>query len=294
MLGVLLAALSGLSYGASDFSGAVATKDDDAALVTVAMQVISLLSLLVLLVVWSSGEWNSTDVAWGALGGIGAAIGLTTFYRALARGPMSTAAAITGLVGALVPIVAGLALGDRPSALALVGIALSIPAVVMLSAAASAVRRRAYRLPPRERVAGQAHAQQTRVLAAVAGLGFGLFFVALSRTSGDSGLYPLVGARLASIGALSIVITRARSWAPVQRSGLGLIAIAGVLDCAANSFYLTALNHGTFTWIAAISSLYPVATVLLARVFLRERLAPIQIGGLVAAGAALALIAVGR
>lgn len=294
VLGVLLAALSGLSYGASDFSGAMASKEDDASLVTVAMQAISLASLLVILVIWPEDHRELVDLAWAALGGVGAAVGLTTFYIALSRGPMTTAASITGLVGALVPVAAGLALGDRPSVIALAGIALSIPAVVMLSSSSGGLRTFRRRTTPRERVASQQQVSRTRALAVVAGLGFGLFFVALSRVSTDAGLFPLVGARVASIAALSAVITTRRVWKPLSRASWPFVVVAGILDCAANSFYLTALSHGTFTWVAAISSLYPVSTVLLARVVLKERLAAIQILGLAVAGGALVLIAIGR
>ena len=130
------------------------------------------------------------------------------------------------------------------------------------------------------------------MLAVIAGLGFGLFFVALSRTSPDAGLFPLVGARVASIVLLGTILTARRSWAPLASGSWPIVIVAGVLDCARNAFYITALGNGTFTWIAAITSLYPVATVLLARVILRERLAPIEVAGLLLAGSALTLIAI--
>ena len=135
---------------------------------------------------------------------------------------------------------------------------------------------------------------RTRLISVIAGLGFGLFFVALSRTSSDAGLFPLLGARAASITVLALVITGRRVWSPISRPSWPYVLIAGVLDCAANGFYLTALGRGTFVWVAAIASLYPVSTVLLARVVLKERLAPIQVLGLAAAGGALVLIAIGR
>ncbi len=294
MTAVVLAALAALAYGASDFSGAVAAKTHDATLVTAVMQAVSLVALLGYLALWPEDTRTLADAAWAALGGIAVAIALTTFYQALARGPMSTAAALTALVSATVPVAAGLALGDRPSTLALAGVAISIPAVVLVSVEPRGTHVSPFAVPPRERVASQAHVNRTRALALVAGLGFGMFFVALSRTSSDAGLFPLLSARAASIVVLVTILTTRRRWAPISRSSWPIIVVAGVLDFAANSFYLTALGKGTFTWVAAISSLYPVSTVLLARLILQERLRSVQIGGLVLAASALALVAVGR
>lgn len=295
MLPVVLAAVAGLSYGAADYAGAVASKDTNAGLVTLAMQVVSLFCLGPALWFLRPDVVQLSDFAFGALGGVAAAIALVSLYRALAIGPMSTAAGITGLVGAAIPVVVGLLLGDRPGALALVGVAASVPAVVLLSATSNPLRRRVFSgRTPREQVALAERANRTRVLAVVAGAGFGLFFVALSRTDPDSGLFPLVGARAASIPFLAGALSVQRAWKPIARSVWPTVVLAGVLDLAANAFYLLALVDGVFTWVAAIVSLYPVSTVLLARFLLKERLVPTQVIGLIMAGSALVLVAVGR
>ncbi len=293
MFAVLLAAVSSVSYGASDFSGAMASKRTDSAIVTVVAQFVSLIALAAVLVVLPPDEWIVRDLAWGAAGGACVAVALVCFYRALAIGPMSAAAATTALVGALVPLVAGLAFGERPAVLTLVGIGMSIPAGVLV-AAGGAHGRASLRLPPRERwVARESGAVTTR-LAFVAGVGFGLFFVLLSRTSTEAGLSPLLGARAASIGILSLVLTAGAGWSRPHRSSLAHIVVAGVLDCAANVTYLTAVDRGQLTWVAAIASLYPATTVALAGIVLRERLTRVQVFGLVLAGVALVLVAIGR
>ena len=293
MVAVVFAALSGLSYGASDFSGALASKRNDSSLITVAMQVVSLASLVIALLWIADGTFLLTDMWWGALGGVGAAIGLTTFYRALATGPMSTAAAVTGLFSAIVPVSAGLALGEIPERITMAGVALAIPAAVMVSVGAMALHSLSKNHSPRERAMAKERTSETRLLSIVAGLGFGLFFIALSRTSPDGGLFPLLGARIAPIGVLSLILTAGRGWGRIGQSDWPAVAIAGVLDCAANSFYLLALDKGSFTWVAAVSSLYPVSTVLLARLVLSERIARIQIFGMLMAAASLVLIAAG-
>ncbi len=296
MTAVVLAALAGLSYGASDFSGALASKENDSTLITVAMQVVSLMALLIILGTFSTGTFVVGDLAWGALGGLGAGFGLTTFYRALALGPMSTAAAITALCSAAIPVIAGLALGEVPGNLTLLGIALAIPGAVLVSVGGIALHAASPDLPPREYAAVRSAGggNQTKVLAVAAGFGFGLFFIALAQTSVDGGLYPLLGARLASIAALGTVVTVSGSWAKIAGGQWWIVIVAGLLDCAANSFYLFALDTGSFTWVAAISSLYPVSTVLLARVVLNERITKVQVLGLAMAAAALALVAIGR
>ena len=291
MTAVLLAALSGLSYGASDFSGALASKEDDATVVTVAVQSVSL-AALALIVAVAGADATTTDLAWGALGGLGGGAGLALFYRALAIGPMSTAASLTALISAAVPVVAGLALGDRPSAITLLGVSLAVPAAVLVAAGGGSLHG-APIAAPRERVAARRVGRRTPVLSVLAGFGFGLFFIALSRASEDAGLFPLVSARAASVMALSAFLLGRRSFVRVSRGSWTVVGIAGILDCAANSFYVIALRYGTFTWVAAISSLYPVSTVLLARVFLDERLTRVQVGGLALAGGALVLVAVG-
>ncbi len=293
MFAVFLAALSSVSYGASDFAGALASKRTDSAVVTVVVQSVSLITLGAVLVVIRPDSWSGVDLAWGAAGGVCVAVALTCFYRALAIGPMSTAAATTALVGALVPLAAGLLLGERPRPITLVGIAVSIPAAVLVSVGGTG-NRTSMRLMPRERWLVREHEAHTFRLAVVAGVGFGLFFVLLSRTSSESGLFPLVGARMASISVLAVVLGAGARWITPQRSSWPGIVLAGVLDCAANAFYLTALEHGQLTWVAAITSLYPATTVVLASVVLREKLARIQLLGLVLAGGSLALVAIGR
>jgi len=299
MLAVFFAALSGLSYGASDFSGGLASKRSDPVAVALVMQVVSLLSLVVVLVVFPRGQLLARDLVWGGLAGLGIAVGLTAFYRALAQGPMSTAASVTGLVGSLIPVVAGLGLGHVPGALTLVGIGLAIPAGIAVSVGGLARAVLGRDLGPRSRARASRQQARTRGLALLAGSGFGFFFVSLAQTSADGGLHPLLGARFAAIAvllaALGLLAIRRGSGprATVARADGPAVVVAGVLDCAANSFYLLALEGGSLTWVAAVVSLYPAATVLLARIVLAERIVRVQAAGLAGAGVALVLVGVG-
>ncbi len=294
MLAVVFGALAGLSYGAADFSGAVASKKTNATVVTVAMQVVSLLALFGVLAIFPEDQRLLSDLVWAGLGGIGIAIGLTTFYQALAIGPMSTAAALTALVGSLVPLAASLLLGERPGPITMSGILLSVPAVMLVSAGAAGGGGIGRLATPRERVRLANEAGKTRALSVTAGLGFGAFFVALSRTSEDGGLFPLLGARGASIAVLCLMLTATQTWEPVERSAWKPVIIAGVLDCAANALYLTAVQRGQLSWVAALTSLYPVSTVLLAWLILKEQITKLQLLGLGLAAGALSLVAYGQ
>ncbi len=310
MLGVTLAAASALSYGASDFSGAIATKGNDAKVVTLIVQAVSLVALVIIVVTFPPAAVTVADLGWGVVGGLGAAVGLVTFYRALALGPMSVAAAITALCGSVIPIAAGLALGDRPGSLTLLGVVLAIPAGVLASAAGNdnddaetadhpadhAVDHPVDPATDHGTQTGSPSAgsqARTRRLAVVAGIGFGLFLVALSRTSADAGLFPLVGARMASIAGLAVAIGWRGTALTVPVRWWPTLMIGGLLDCAANSLFLSALRFGDLTWVAAISSLYPISTVLLARSVLGERMVASQRWGMVAAAGSLVLVGVG-
>ena len=294
MIAVLFAAVSGMAYGASDFSGALASKENDSVLATAAVQVVSLAAVVLLLVVYPFGVFQMNDLLWGGAAGVGATLGLTTFYKALAIGPMSTAASITALCSASIPVVYGLAKGIVPSTMTLAGIGLAIPAAVLVSVGGMALHAASPMMPPREIVGAKGNAGQTRVLSVVAGFGFAWFFIAWAQTSADAGLYPLLGARATSIGILIVVLTTQRGWAPIRANQWLILLIAGLMDFAANSLYLLALDGDNFTWVAALSSLYPVSTVLLARAFLDERLAALQVAGMAMAGGALVFVAIGQ
>jgi uncharacterized membrane protein len=292
MTALVLAALAAASYGAADFSGALAARRVEAVLVTAAVQVVSLLCLVLAVFIVPAALVTTADLAWGATAGLGAAGGLVLFYRALARGPMSVAAALTALWGAAIPVAVGIGLGERPGTVTLIGMALAVPAGALVSIDGAGGKDRAIACP-RHRAREWQRRLRTSSLALAAGVGFGLFFVALSRTSDAAGLTPLLSVRVASLAALAVVLTRRGGPLIVPRSLWSPLLTAGILDFAANALYLVAVHRGSLAWVAAVTSLYPVATVLLARAVLDERLAPLQVWGLTCAAVALALVGAG-
>ena len=126
-----------------------------------------------------------------------------------------------------------------------------------------------------------------------AGMCFGLFFIFLSFSPSDSSMWPLVGARSASLTAFTIAAIVTRAGIRTPKGSFALIVAAGVLDFAANLLYLLATREGLLSLVAVLTSLYPAATVLLARFVLKEKLTTTQLLGLALAAAGVTLIALG-
>ena len=274
---ILLALASALVYGAADFCGGLATRRATAFAVVAFSQAAGLVLLLTLLP-WLGGDPAPADLAWGAAAGVAGAAGLVLFYRALAEGVMSVVAPVTAVSAAAVPVLGGLALGERIGVWAAVGILLALVAVVLVAAEGGLSSLRA------ARPAGL-------VPALAAGAGFGLFFVLLDRTREESALGPLVGARLVSVALVVVLALLARRSLHVPRSVLPVALLAGIADMGANALFLLAAQQGELAITGVLASLYPVSTVVLAQVVLRERLVRTQVAGLATAAAAVVLIA---
>jgi drug/metabolite transporter (DMT)-like permease len=219
------------------------------------------------------------DLWWGAAGGVAGGFALIAFYSALSRGTMTMVAPITAVVSAVLPVIVGLSLGERPSGTALVGIVVACLAVALVSGAIGTRHRETH--------------LSTVMLAAAAGVGFGFIFIAFARTAHDSGLWPLVAARAASLPVVAIVVGATRPGLGGLRSVMWLVLASGVLDMAANLFYLEASHRGLLSIVAVISSMYPVSTVCLAFGLDHERVSKSQAVGLGLAATALALVSLG-
>jgi len=274
---VLLALGSAVVYGTSDFLGGLASRKASVFGVVALSQVAGLVALLALLP-WLGGTTGLADLAWGAAAGIAGAAALVLFFRTLASGVMSVVAPVTAVTAAAVPVLAGLLGGERIGVWSAIGIALALIAVVLVSAEGGLAALRAARpasIPP----------------ALAAGAGFGIFFVLLDRTGDDTGLTPLVAARLASVALVIVLALLGRRPLRVGRTALPLVVLSGVGDMTANSLFLLATQaHSQLAIVGVLASLYPVSTVVLAQVLLREKLVPAQLAGLASAFAAVVLI----
>ncbi|TAM56841.1 MAG: EamA/RhaT family transporter [Chloroflexota bacterium] len=220
---------------------------------------------------------------------------MACFYRALATGEMSLAAPLTAVIGAGVPAAVGILAGERLEDPQLLGLACGLAAVLIVSRTADDPR-------------AEARSRQTArslPLILLAGLGFAGFFLAIGQaTAAGSGTiwWPLLSARATTVVVAAAVIvairltgrapapgsTPRRAWASVP---LLLIALAGLGDFGGNGFFLLADSSGAFSLAVILSSLYPVLTVILAGVLLRERLSHGQLSGVGLAIVGVVLIA---
>ncbi len=279
----ILALSAAAIYGTADFFGGVAARRSSPLTVTLLAHVVGLVLLAAALPFLPAAHVSALDLAYGAGAGVIGAGGLILFYRALATGTMSVVAPVAALFGAALPVAVGLGMGEQLSASALAGIAIALAAVGLVS--------REEQLPSTHHPVARSRANHPTLLAATAGLCFGAFFVALSRTSPSAGLWPLLSARVMSVALLgSVTVGWGRSWRPGPGSRRMIIG-AGVGDMVANVLYLLAVRRGLVSLVAVIVALYPAATVLLAQVVLGERLRRVQVVGLGLAASAAVLLA---
>ncbi|GLP82732.1 hypothetical protein TUM20984_41520 [Mycobacterium antarcticum] len=240
---------------------------------------------LVLLTVLSfvvGGHVSTPAIVWGGLCGLSQAFGVWWFYAALGSGPMSLVSPLTAILVAGVPVIVGVTLGERPSALAYLGIVIALIAVVFVS---RQVRERD--------LAANRFTTKVAWLTLGAGLAFGLNFVLIDQAPVDAGLWPLVFARLtASLMVIGIAVVSGQLAVP---SGvpLKLALAAGVLDTVSNVALLLALHASMLSLTSVLISLYPAATVGLALVVLKERVTRWQVVGMVLALMSVGFIAAG-
>ena len=278
-MAILLAALCAATYGIADYCGGRAARSLASTIVTLIGQATSLVLVVGGVIVLGTPVASAHDLWWGAAGGAAGGIALIAFYTALSRGAMTVVAPTTAIVSAVFPVIVGLWLGERPSGIALVGIVVACLAVALVSGVIGSRHQ---------------HTQVTTiVLAALAGVGFGFIFIAFARTADDSGMWPLVAARAASLPVIAVVVGATRPGRGGLKKVILIVIASGVLDMAANLFYLEASHRGLLSIVAVISSMYPVSTVCLAFGLDHERVSRTQAAGLVCAATALALVSLG-
>ncbi len=294
-MSVPIALPAALAYGIADFAGGIASRRAPVLAVTAGVQVVGLIALLPVVAV-IGGPPSAAAFTLGALGGLAGAAGLLLYLRGLAVGPMGVVAPLSAVVGAGLPLLIGIAWGERPSVLTLVAIAVALVAILLANAGGT--RATGSRTGP--------------LLALGAGAGFALFFVALDATPPDSALWPLLAGRLTTAPVLTVlaVVAARRTLAHTATSPLdaiggaapqqgarsmpwGLVVVSGLFDTVANVFFLLATRTGDLGVSAVLVSLYPVVVVLLARFLIGERLSGMQIGSAGLALAASVLLAVG-
>jgi drug/metabolite transporter (DMT)-like permease len=274
---VVLALLSSLLWGTSDFLGGTATKRLKSLVVVGSSQGIALVVLVPLTLVFG----DHIEHFWAApAAGLAGVVGLGAFYAALASGTMGVIAPIAAC-GAGVPVIVGLARGESPSTVQLAGIAVSLAGVVLASG---------------PELSGGAPARPLALAVLSAGcFGAVAVFVAEGSKGGEGAFVStLLVMRCTSVGALLLLAAAVmRQPLGLARTDVPLLAATGLGDLAANAAFAVASRSGLLSVVSVLASLYPVVTVLLARQLLAERLRLVQVVGVAGTLAGVALLATG-
>jgi drug/metabolite transporter (DMT)-like permease len=271
---VVFGLASALSWGAGDFSGGLATKRASVFGVLAISHVAGLLLLIVLALVWAEPLPSATSLSWGIAAGLAGALGLASLYRALAVGQMGMVAPLSAVLTAALPALFGVLTEGIPGALKLVGFGLALLGIWLIAGTGAAVG-----------------ARDGLGLALLAGCAFGIFFILIHRAGASAIFWPLVAARIGSLGLVLPLALRKRQLLPSDLRLLVVVLLTGALDVAGNAFFVLAGQAGRLDVAAILASLYPASTVFLAALLLRERVKGMQVVGIVAALAAIALIA---
>lgn len=296
-MSVPVALPAAVTYGIADFAGGLAARRASVLVVTAVAQAAGLLGLL-LAIGLVAGTPSQAALGFGALAGIAGASGLLLYLRALAVGPMGVVAPLSAVISAGLPLAVGLVGGEHLGPVGVLAVAVALVAILLATAGTRS----------------DAAASTGLLLGLAAGIGFGLFFVAVDAAPADSGLWPLLAGRVVSVTLLAGLVLHhhlplpARAPAPVPvpggspvptpraaRSGTSgvvvLMVVSGLFDTLANVLFLVATRLGDLGVSAVVVSLYPVVVVLLARLVLGERLTRTQLLSAALALTASALLA---
>ena len=278
MLALAISLASSFSWGVSDFLGGLQSRRLPVLGVLAVSQPIGLLLIALLIPVFGADHISGGKLALAFLAGGASLGGLGAYYAAMAMGTVSIVAPIAAL-GVVVPVAIGLATGEEPGTIQLIGLVPAIFGVVILSYRRGSGGRVDSRLPI--------------LLAILAGLGFGIFFTALDAAATDHPGWALLAVRLGGVSVVAVALLIMRPSFEGVGSALGVLALIGVFDVSANALFAVASTKGVLPVVAVGGSMYPAFTVALAHGVLGERLAALQWSGVILALLGVAMIAAG-
>jgi drug/metabolite transporter (DMT)-like permease len=269
MVALGLALGASIAWGGSDFLAGLAARRLPVLTVLLLSQGAGLVLLLVLLAASGGPVPPAAAVAAATAAGLAEVLGFMTLYRSLAVGPMSVVAPIASLA-AIVPVGFAVAGGGLPSSRVAVGLGIALAGGALASLEADPARR------------GRPRVARGAVLAALAALSFGAFFVAIDAAADRGGAGWAVSVdRAASFAALAMIVVVGRRGLAFRRGDLRAAGVVGVLDAGANVLFAVALTEGLASTVSVIGSLYPITTIGLATIVLRERPRLVQTMGVV-------------
>jgi drug/metabolite transporter (DMT)-like permease len=285
VLAIVLALAAAVGYGGSDFAGGLASRSAPVIQITLLASVIGGVIVAAALPFAASPGPSGTALAWGFVAGLGGTLGAFALYLGFRNAAFSVAGPLSAVAAAGFSVLAGLLYGERPTALALTGIVLALPAIVGVSASAGGGQA-AEATPSGRQAAGV-------VYGLVAGAFFALLFIGLDRAGSGSGMWPVAAAAAGEVTAALVAAAAVRSFVLCGGRARLLAVIGGAAGAAGTILFFFASHRGFLAVTAVLTSLYPAVTIVLARTVLGERLTALRLGGLVTAGACVTLIALG-
>jgi drug/metabolite transporter (DMT)-like permease len=268
----ILGIASAAAFGTADFCGGLSTKSAPVFGVLTIARACGLATMLTLARAEHEPIPSGSSVLWACAAGVAGGLALPALYRALALGKMGIAAPVTSVLSAGLPVLLSAVMDGMPRTLQIVGLAVAIMALWLISRPEGKLR------------------PEGLGLAIFAGLGFGLFLIFMRQATAAVTYWPLAFALATSL-AVALIFLLARGDALPSLRRLPVVIASGVLDSFGNYLFILASQRGRLDVAAVLSSLYPAATVLLARFVLRERIPRLQLAGLLAALMAVPLIA---
>jgi uncharacterized membrane protein len=262
-LSILSGLASATTFGSGDFTGGFITKRHNVFLVLLLSQIAGVSFLIVLTII--AGETiTPNQIFFGSLSGLSGAIGLLAFYRGLAVGNMAIVAPITSVITPLIPLFASLISKLEYTIFQIIGFVLALIAIWMVSH--SKVEKKVF--------------LSDLKLPVIAGVGFGLFLVLIDKASTENSFFfPLVFARLASIGLVFCIIILTKRFERINVKSFSIIALTGILDALGNLFFVISAQLGRLDVASILTSLAPAVTILLAWLVIKEKITKLQVLG---------------
>lgn len=272
---VLFGLASAITWGGGDFCGGLAARRAPVLAVLLISGGGGLVLIIALALLFAEAAPTQTTLLWGAAAGAAGTLGLGMLYRGLSVGRASVVAPTSAVLSAVLPAVWSIFSEGLPGGLRLVGFALALVGIWLVARAPS-----------------EGGGASGIGLALLAGVGFGVFFILIHQAGSGGTFWPLAAARAMTFTLTMLALLVQRQALQFNRGTLQIAMLAGALDVGGNTFFVLAGQAGRLDVAAVLSSLYPASTVLLSRIVLHERIAPLQAIGVAVALVAVALIAV--
>ncbi|HEX3050213.1 MAG TPA: DMT family transporter [Aggregatilineaceae bacterium] len=274
LLAASLSLTAAVCWGAGDFTGGLASRRSSALRTVLISYSVGLTMLLIVALASAEPIPPMADLGWGALAGICGMIGVGFLYQGFSKGRMGIVAPLSAVLATALPVIFSVFTARLPNVLQVVGFGVALVGIWLLN--------RSGRESSRPIELG---------MATIAGLGFGIFFIALDQVGKDTVFWPLIAGR--SAACTMIIIFALVTHRPLLRqSPLRLLFLAGTLDVGGNLFFLLATQKGRLDIVSVLGSLYPAVTTLLAQWMLKEHLSRPQLIGISAAMLAIILITI--